>query len=941
MNGDDPAQTGSTGGGDPRWARVKRIFERARQLPREERPAFLEKECGDDASLRAEVEELLDDLEAAGPFLNEPAVSLRAEPTFQNGELLLGRFRILEFIGHGGMGQVYRAEDMYSGGELAVKAIRPEIAADPEVSRRFRRELRMARQVTHPNVCRVFELWASKTESGGDVVFLTMELMQGETIAQRLAKRAKLTPAEALSIAKQVAAGIAEVHRLGIVHRDVKPSNVFLVREQDGRERAVVMDFGLARTVQPGVTQQMTRAGAMLGTPAYMAPELFQGADASVASDVYGFGVTLYEMVTGRSHPVITPRKLAPGLKPWAAEIVKCLDPDTGKRPLDVRRVVERIESAPRRTRWKRAIVAALVLAIAGAGVFTLNRGIRPPATLARLTFDEGFTGDFSFTADGRTLVYSSDRAGPGNLNIWIQDLASSQAHKLAPSLWHDLEPAISPDGRLVAFRSERDGSGIYEVPTAGGIPRLVAKYGHHPRFSADGRWLAYWTGQTGDYSEASARLWVVPSGGGEPRRIAANFADARYPAWAPEGHLILFRGAPTGFPRVDQDGDWYVANIDTGRIVRTFAFRQLRPLHLDPHDAPVFWDRDRVVFSARSQFATNIWQMRFGLMAFRLDRDPERLTTGSSLEVAPWVLPGGRVAYASWNAAVRIWRVSTSDGKLEQITEDDSLNSRPTVSADGKLLLFGRRLAAVRSTYLLDLSSRASPRLVEKESRPSAAISPDGRLAAFTENTEKGPRILVKDLASGSETTLCDDCGEVLSWLPDSSAILYLRRSPDHGREIRMLDRASRQSSAVLSGGAFDQAAVSPDGRLIAFNIRKDGVTATIYVAPFVRGREVAIGGRFALSDGTTWDDKPQWSPNGSEIFYSSNRDGFMCLWRRKVDPRGSPVGEPKFLLHMHKATFSPMQLSNVPSYNLSASSGMVYFNSTTINGNLWLLEP
>jgi Tol biopolymer transport system component len=934
-----PGSSGSTAEGDTRWARVKRVFDHARELPQEDRAAFLNRACGEDPLFREEVEELLDDLDDAGSFLNEPAVLPSPEPTFHSGDVLLNRFRILEFIGHGGMGQVYRAEDMYSGGEMAIKTIRPEIAADVEVTRRFRRELRLSRQVTHPNVCRVFEIWASKQEDGRETVFLTMELLRGETLAQRLAKRGKLSPEEALAIARQVAAGIAEIHRLSIVHRDVKPSNVYLVKEANGTERAVVMDFGLARATQPDASHHVTRMGALLGTPAYMAPELFKGADASIASDIYGFGVTLYEMVTGRNQPVITPRKLVPGLKGWESAIIQCLDPDPLKRPLEIQKVIEDIEKAPRREWWKWAAIATACVLAAIIVIAILTRASNPPATFTPLTMDRGFTEDFSFTADGKTFVYASDKEGPGNLNIWIQDYATGRAHKLAPSPWHDLEPSISPDGQLVAFRSERDGSGLYLVPASGGNPQLVAKYGHHPRFSADGKFLAYWTGQTGDYSEPSARIFVVPVAGGPPRRIAAQFADARYPAWSPEGHRILFRGAPTGFPRVDDDGDWYVVNTDTGEISRTYAFQRLAPLHLDPHDAPAFWDRDRIVFSARSKFATNIWQIRFGMLSSRLDGEPTRLTTESSLEVAPWVLGGGKVAYASWRGSVGIWRVSTRDGNREQITNDEALDSRPTVSSDDTWLVFGRRMAAVRQNYLKNILT-GKEEVLESASRSSAAISPDGRVTAFTEYGPKGSRIWLKENLGG-EQLLCEDCGDVLSWLPDNSGLLYRRRSRTAGTQIRMLDLQSRQSTVVLKGDQFDQAAISPNQQWIAYTTRKDGVTTTLYVAPFSRGSESPLNARVPLTNGATWDDKPQWAADGSEIFFSSNRDGFMCLWRQRMDQQGHPAGEPRPLYHMHTAGFSPMQLSNVPSYNLSASSHFVYFNSCTVSGNLWMLEP
>lgn len=542
-----PEDQSHTDFGDPRWSRVKRIFQDALELPVEQRDEFLDRECRDDGDVRGEVRGMLDDAEDAAQFF-DPEEKRAAQRTFENGAVLVNRFRIIDFIGSGGMGQVYHAEDMLSGGPVALKAIRPEIAADTQTSRRFRRELRLSRQVSHPNVCRVYELWSMPAESGPEVVFLTMELLEGETLAARLARAGRLTPKAALPIAKQVAAGIAEVHRIGIVHRDVKPSNVFLVPDAAGNDRAVVMDFGLARTALLKGALDVTVAGAVLGTPAYMAPELFEGKEATVCSDIYGFGVTLYEMLTGNNRMVISSRKQVTGLHAgWEHAIQQCVQPDPKKRPASMASVIALIEKGPKRARLQIALATGAVLALILSLLF-LSRLSSPQGTekIARLTFDKGLVQEVSYSGDGKTMVYASDQGtAEGNLNLWINDAVTGDRHPLVKSPWNDYAPAVSPDGKLVAFHSDREGSGLYTVSTAGGSPKFIVAYGHNPRFSADGKFIAYWVGQPGDVSEAVSRGYVIPVSGGDPRLIAPQFADVRFPVWAPSGHQILFWERP------------------------------------------------------------------------------------------------------------------------------------------------------------------------------------------------------------------------------------------------------------------------------------------------------------------------------------------------------------------------------------------------------------
>jgi serine/threonine protein kinase len=271
----------------------------------------------------------------------------RSEPaglpeSLPSDQVLAGRFRIVRFLGRGGMGDVYEAEDLELKERVALKTVRPEIARLPGALDRFTREIQLARKVTHPNVCRIFDV-----SHHGEVTFLTMELLPGETLEGRLRRAGAFREGEALPLVRQMAEGLAAAHRVGVVHRDFKPANVMLVPEPDGGVRAVVTDFGLARAEAAG--DGLTLQGDVLGTPAYMSPEQVTAGEITPTTDVYAFGVVLYEMVTGvqpfvgetalstavkrlREDPP-PPRLRAPGLDPaWEAAILRCLAREPGDR---------------------------------------------------------------------------------------------------------------------------------------------------------------------------------------------------------------------------------------------------------------------------------------------------------------------------------------------------------------------------------------------------------------------------------------------------------------------------------------------------------------------------------------------------------------------------------------------------------------------------------
>jgi serine/threonine protein kinase len=271
--------------------------------------------------------------------------------------IIAGRYRVVRVLGSGGMGEVYEAMDTELGDRIALKRMRAELTGAAAVAR-FRREARLARRVSHPNVCRVFD--AIRGRDGE--LMLTMELLEGETLRSCLNRRGRLSEAEALPIAVGLAAGIDAIHRAGVVHRDVKCANVFLTSGFDAR--AVLTDFGVAQAHDhtPNVASQLN------GSPAYMAPEHKSGALATASSDIYSFGVVLHEMVTGRlPEPGVSPRAHVPELDArWEAAILRCLAPRASDRFVRAGDVVAALgPERPRARQWAHAALLG-VIAVAG-----------------------------------------------------------------------------------------------------------------------------------------------------------------------------------------------------------------------------------------------------------------------------------------------------------------------------------------------------------------------------------------------------------------------------------------------------------------------------------------------------------------------------------------------------------------------------------------------
>ena len=449
---------------DSRWSRIEALFDEAAALPAAERAAFLARACPGDAGMRAEIESLLAADAQAADFLGRPGVASilkdtpAAGPRLAPGVVIGGRYRVEALLGRGGMGEVYRAADQTLGEVVALKIL-PEGARDAARLRLFMGEVRVARQITHRNVCRVHDV----AEADG-LLFMTMELVEGDDLASLLARPGALPTGRAAEIGRQICEGLAAAHDRGILHRDLKPANLMVDRE--GRAR--LMDFGVA-----GLAGSATSGG----TPAYMAPELFDRGDASVQSDLYALGLVLYELFTGRrafpprhpgeparrrhEHPPQSPSEVRPGLAPAVERaILGCLQPDPRRRPRSARAVAallagsdagaamatgegEAAEAEPRLRIWPlpppplHPYPLLLpyqhpdVLAGRGRDVAKIARLLRSPVPILGLAATSG-TGKSSLLqagvvprlrADGRAVALERHPAEPGLAGRLIGDL--------------------------------------------------------------------------------------------------------------------------------------------------------------------------------------------------------------------------------------------------------------------------------------------------------------------------------------------------------------------------------------------------------------------------------------------------------------------------------------------------------------------------------------
>ena len=501
----------------------------------------------------------------------------------------LGYFEIVSTLGAGGMGVVYRARDTRLRRDVALKILPEIFASDPERLHRFQREAQAIAALNHPNVVTIYSV-----EELRGIHFLTMELIEGKTLVD-LIPAGGLRLEALLTFALPLADAMSAAHQRVIVHRDLKPANIMV--GADGRVK--VLDFGLARLRQeaqaspdPSVvtTEQLTAQQRVLGTPAYMSPEQAEGKAVDARSDIFSLGVMLYEMATGTrpfqgdsAFAIIssilkdapTPlTQLRPDLPPDLDRIVRrCLAKEPMRRyqtALDVRNELEDLQRqiasdalvsvpAPAPQRRPRPGPRRAIGVVAGLSVLAAAVSVivwrpfdyltsAPPvrATFDQLTSQPGGELFASLSPDGRWVVYTGE--GAGNRDISLQGVSGQPPINLpADSPADDEQPAFSPDGERIAFRSSRESGGIFVMGRTGEAVRRVTREGFNPVWSPDGTELAYTTVPTElrpQNAEQRGQLMVVAVNGGEPRRLHDR---ASLPRWSPRGRRIAFSGRLSG----------------------------------------------------------------------------------------------------------------------------------------------------------------------------------------------------------------------------------------------------------------------------------------------------------------------------------------------------------------------------------------------------------
>ena len=578
---------------------------------------------------------------------------------------------------------------------------------------------------------------------------------------------------------------------------------------------------------------------------------------------------------------------------------------------------------------------------------------------LSKMTADPGLSAWPALSADGKWVAYASDRGTEGELHIWRQPLEGGEPIRITREPGTNTEPSFSADGRLVAYRSERDGGGIFVVPSQGGAEERLVARGRRPRFSPDGKWLAYWIARR-DSDSGRDELHVLPVAGGQPRRIVPDFTSATLPNWSSDGKRLLFRGT-SGSP---ETLNWWTVDVEGGRPVATNAIDVLiqhRMIQALPWDfRPYAWQDDRVLFSARLGEVTNIWQLHLSPATFKANGVLERLTTGTAFDAYPtMVKPQGStpvMAFANTVAGINIWSLPITantgrvTGEPAPVTQElFTWVSYPALSADGTRLahIFVRS----KEKYLLCLRDLKTGSLASVSPTPPsfgyARVSPDGSRVAYRYEAEGREAIYVLPgevrQPAIQASPVCADCGRPMDWSPDNRNLLFgTARTPS---SIAVIDTHSGRRTEVFTDPTFDLEAArfSPSGDWIAFCARHPSGTGRIFIAAFDAAHHESSRSWIAVTDSSAKDLIPAWSPDSNLLYLLSERDGFRCIWAQRLNPATkSLVGRPFAVRHFHQIRHSLLQTISSPpeAVGLSVTRDRLFFSRDDMTGNIWVAK-
>jgi len=569
---------------------------------------------------------------------------------------------------------------------------------------------------------------------------------------------------------------------------------------------------------------------------------------------------------------------------------------------------------------------------------------------LTRITNDVGLTCYPAVSPRGDLLACASDRAGRGDLDIWVQPLPGGAPQRLTSGGADEYDPAFSPDGAWIAFRSEADGGGVYSIPSTGGQTRFIAAGGHHPRYSPDGAWIAYSVGTTRLHptTPGASHMFVAPAHGGTPSQVQPEFLSAFHPIWSPDGKRLLFLGRPDSPGPAREELDWWVAPVEGGAAIRTGARKMFDRLGLVPPHwprvplTPSDWTGEHLLFSRRSKESANVWRAAISLRTFRIARQPERLTFGSGSEVNATLTPSGEIILADVRENLEIWSLPIDanhaqvNGSPERITHDAALDDWPSVSRDGKRLLYVSYSTGASEIWLKDFESgQHTPLTRDGAGKNWPEIAPDGSSYYFT-RMERPEGVWWASLHENPRQ-LCTDC-QALTPLSGGGFLHSNSSLPMHPH---LMDSHGR-SRAWLRHPTWNlhQPQPSPDERWVVFYASVAPQRSRIYVVRFRREEPPPPEEWIPINEDEFLETAPLWSPDGNRLYFGSNRDSFQCIWSVPLDPESKrPAGPPAPVAHFHTAA-QPMGNVGLTRRGMSVAADKIVFTLAQRSGNLWRLE-
>ncbi len=875
------------------------------------------------------------------------------------GAIFAGRYQIIEELGKGGMGRVYKVQDTEIKEKVALKLLKPEIAADEKTIERFRNEIKLARKIVHKNVGRMYDLGKEK-----ESYYITMEYVPGQDLRGLIRQSGRLTIETAISIVAQVCEGLAEAHKLGIIHRDLKPGNIMIDNEGNVR----IMDFGIAQSLE---TKGITGAGVMIGTPEYMSPEQVEGKEVDQRSDVYSLGIILYEMITGqvpfegdlplsvaykhKHEAPQDPRKLNTQIPENLSSIVmRCLEKDKEKRyqsPGEVRSELINIEKGIPTTERvvpkkkpvtskeitikfdpKKFFIPALVFIVflTVVGYFLFRSGPKlvdiKIGRTQQITHAPGIEIDPAISPDGKMMAYA---AGPeSQMHLYIRQIAGGRTIRLTESFpGNHRWPQWSPDGTSIAFQS---GGAIYVVPALGGIPkRLVEKTPEvivrTPSWSPDGKQIAY---------VQDRNIYVCSVDGDESRKIAEAFEPYSL-NWSPDGSKIAYVSGNPGFifgrpiiGNIAPSSIWMVSTIKGVPIQMTNNIY----LNVSPVWTP---DGRNLLFVSNQGGSRDVYQQPLNT-SYEPYGPPVRLTTGLNAHTISLSADGKKLAYSVFTYTANIWSIRIPKGEAisiseaQPVTEGNQAIEGIGVSPDGKWLVFDSNRSGNQDIYKMPVGGGELEKLTTHPSDDFLpSWSPDGKEIVFY-SFRKGNRDIHLMTADGrSIRQLTDDPAQERypDWSPDGKQIVFY--SDKTGRqELFVISRSNKDidwgvpKQLTFDGGGAPRWA--PDGRLIAYTWD----TSLRVIPPEGGDPKVLVSSQYPAD--LPVPGFPAWSLDAQIVYYKAlDLEGRSSFWSVPVFG-----GTPELLVRFD----DPSRKSNRSEFATDGSR--LFFTLTDNKSDLWVMD-